>query len=34
MALYMYLCPQTSWSHAQDLNQVPASVAGAAAQWS
>ena len=34
MALYMYLCPQTSWSHAQDLNQVHASVAGAAAQQS
>jgi hypothetical protein len=34
MALYMYLCPQTSWSwpHAQDPNQVP--VVGTAARWS
>jgi holliday junction resolvase YEN1 len=30
MALYMYLWPQTSWSHARDPNQV----AGAAARWS
>ena len=30
MALYMYLCPQTSWLHARDPNQV----ASVAAQWS
>ena len=30
MALYMYLCPWTSWSHAQDPNQV----ASIAAWWS
>jgi Holliday junction resolvase YEN1 len=32
MALYLYLCPRTSWSHARDLNQVP--VVSAAARWS
>ena len=35
MALYMYLCPQTSWSqHAQDLNPSQVPVASAAALWS
>ena len=37
MALYLYLCPGTSWvSHAsaRNLNQVPVTVASAAAQWS
>ena len=37
MALYMYLCPRISWSphaSARNLNQVPVTVASAAARWS